>query len=233
MDLFVITHKQVNVDAYPERNIIFVGKKQEELLKKNEASNVFRDGSGDNIADKNWTYCETTAMYWIDHNISDSDYIGIEHYRRLFCDWKKRPRSQAYLLKQLETHDVVVKINWCYFFRNKDWFVWHHGKENYKAMRNAIAKLYPDYLPFFDRRMRSNIISYCNMMVAPKAIYHDYCKFLFDVLFETEKHISIPKTGHNSRMMGFMAERLLDVYLDKNKLKKKGSLVLMTDRGLI
>lgn len=44
------------------------------------------DNTGDNIADKNSTYSELTALYWLWKNIDSFDYkwIGLSHYRRYF-----------------------------------------------------------------------------------------------------------------------------------------------------
>lgn len=41
------------------------------------------DSTGDNIADRNPSYSEMTAQYWVYRNTSD-EYVGICHYRRMF-----------------------------------------------------------------------------------------------------------------------------------------------------
>ena len=49
-----------------------------------------------------------------------------------------------------------------------------------------------------------------------------YCTWLFDVLFELESRLDISEYSDNDkRVFGFVAERLLDVWLETNQIKYK------------
>ncbi len=50
-------------------------------LSSNTIEGLVRDDTGDNISEKNPTYCELTAQYWAWKNL-DADYYGLCHYRR-------------------------------------------------------------------------------------------------------------------------------------------------------
>ena len=49
------------------------------------------DNTGDNISEKNGSYCELTGMYWAWKNLNNVDIIGLCHYRRYFDFHKQVP----------------------------------------------------------------------------------------------------------------------------------------------
>lgn len=84
LKIYAATHKKV---FFPKSNFIIplhVGKEGKEDF------GYIGDNTGDNISSKNKNYCELTGVYWIWKNDTDSDYIGLCHYRRYFMEPSKK-----------------------------------------------------------------------------------------------------------------------------------------------
>lgn len=79
LKLLVATHKSYifpKADCYMP---IHVGKRNSKL-----DLDIQGDDTGENISDKNSSFCELTALYWAWKNLDDYKYIGLVHYRRYF-----------------------------------------------------------------------------------------------------------------------------------------------------
>jgi hypothetical protein len=60
------------------------------------------------------------------------------------------------------------------------------------------------------------------MFVMKRQDFESYVEWLFDVLFEVEKRVDISEySPYQARIYGFMSERLWNVWLMKNELKRK------------
>ena len=55
-----------------------------------------------------------------------------------------------------------------------------------------------------------------------KALSDDYCKWLFDILFELEKQIDVSSlSSFDARLFGRVSELLLDVWIEQNQISYK------------
>ena len=221
--ILVATHKEYQM---PEDDIylpIHVGKALSSLSLPFTA-----DNTGDNISLKNPHYCELTALYWAWKNL-DADYIGLAHYRRHFVLRKPGPFCKnkfAYILDStqveslLQKHPLVLPKPRNYFIEtNYSHFVHAHPAESMELTKKILQEQYPDYLSAFELAMNRTKAHRFNMFIMKKDLFHDYCNWLFSILFELEHRLDISGyTAYNQRIFGFISERLLDVYLEKHNI---------------
>lgn len=196
-----------------------------------------RDDIGDNISNKNKSFCELTATYWIMKN-DKSDIVGLTHYRRYFFKKHKNNKLENVLSEQdireiLKDKDIIVP-NSTFIIKHNAEKSWEktHIKKDYDECRKIIAEKYPDYVEAFEQFSKSRFLYICNMFIARKEIFDEYYKWLFDILFELEKRTDISNyDDYNKRLFGFMSERLFNVWLLKHKeLKIQKMPVYNTDR---
>lgn len=221
--ILVATHKEYQM---PEDSMYFpihVGKEISKLTLPFSG-----DNTGNHISSKNPHYCELTALYWAWKNLS-ADYIGLAHYRRhftikkpgLFCS-NKFPYilSSTQVEPLLKQHSILLPKPRNYFIEtNLSQFEHAHPAESMKKTKEIIAKKYPDYLTAFDQVMNRTKAHRFNMFLMEKHQFHEYCGWLFSILFELESQLDISSySAYNQRIFGFISERLLDVYLEANRL---------------
>ena len=174
-----------------------------------------RDNTGDHISEKNREYCELTALYWIWKNTS-SQYAGLCHYRRHF-------ELNEDLLDQLckSEVDVAVTVPILNFPSVKEVYSQDHVKQDWEIMMEAIGILQPKYQKAAEE-VETGIYYYgYNMFFARKEIVDDYCSWLFPILAYCESHCEKKEDPYQNRYIGFLAERLLTIYLKGHEGKYK------------
>ena len=188
------------------------------------------DNSGDNISGKNATFCELTGLYWAWKNLR-AEYVGLVHYRRYFTrrevgnvdsrknqiltapDWEKLLRN---------TPVVVADKRKYYIETNRSHYNHAHPREGLDVTEQIIRELCPEYMEAFQLVMNRTWAHMFNMFVMRRVLFDTYCQWLFSVLFELEKRLDISSfDAYNRRVFGFVGERLLDVWLEKNLIPYK------------
>lgn len=223
--IIVATHKEYRM---PEADIylpVHVGSAGKESI------GYQRDDEGDNISDKNDTYCELTGMYYAWKNL-DADYIGLVHYRRYFASLNftisKDPFDKIMnyvdVMLALKNADIVVPKKREYYIESLYSHYDHtlDGK-HLKVAYRIIAKHYPEYIPSANRVYNRSWGYMFNMLIARKELFHSYCEWLFDILGKMEPLIDVSdKSAFEKRIFGRVSEILFNVWLDyqvKNGLK--------------
>lgn len=196
-----------------------------------------RDDEGENISEKNLNYCELTGLYWAWKNLR-ADYIGLAHYRRhfagrrLFGDKWERVISQGELEEKLEEYDVLLPKPRDYWIESSYSHYAHaHHAIDLDTTREILEERYPEYLPAFDKVMGLSVGHRFNMFVMKRKYFDRWCTWLFDVLFELEGRLDISSySAYDARVFGFVAERLLDVWLITNKVRYKDMPYVFTEQ---
>lgn len=215
ISMYVVTHKD---SQYLPKGRKFIG-----VGKNKKIRNVYiYDDSMDNIAEKNNSYCELTALYWIWKN-DNSDFVSLEHYRRFFYKRSslifKKIATPSYLEKKLNKYDVIVSKNYNFKQSIKDYYSTKHFCSDLEKCEEIIKELYPEYMDSYFKIMNGKKSFMCNMFFTSKKLTNEYCDWLFKILFKLEKSIDISeRDSYQKRVFGFLAERLFNVWVDYRKL---------------
>lgn len=216
--MLVAAHKNVEVPKNDFYLPIHVGK---------ATSNVdlpFQgDDTGDNISHRNAYYCELTGLYWAWRNL-DFSAIGLCHYRRYFRGTMnsvggKRILSAKDADELLEKYDVVVAKPRNYYIETVETHYRNaHVSSDLDVIREIIEEISPEYVEAFDATMSQTKLSLGNMMLAQREAFDDYASWLFPLLDRLYQRIGNEgRNQQDSRYVGFVAERLINVWVRKNR----------------
>ncbi len=220
--ILVATHKQYD---FPDSGLyqpIHVGK----ILTEDDFG-YLGDETGDNISFKNRNFCELTALYWAWKNdyFKTQKYCGLVHYRRYFygdLPFKKFSiLSERQIGTLMQSYDILLPKKRKYYIETiENHYANAHNKDDLLILREILSKKYPDYVNSFDTLMQRRELYLFNMFVMKKELFNAYMEWLFDVLIELEKRVDISKYDtYQSRIFGFVSERLFNVWIIKNELK--------------
>lgn len=193
-----------------------------------------RDDEGDNISEKNPNYCELTALYWAWKNL-DADYIGLCHYRRYFIHrslWDRmKPRKDRIYHKKdyeklLQKYDIILSTKGKVKLNDKvvtlyTQYICSHHKLVLEKTEKVLGQLFPEYKDLFSYTMAKNHTHVCNMFVMKVGLFHEYCTWLFSILFEVEKEMEdLGYADKLPREYGFLSERLFNVWIAGQNCRK-------------
>lgn len=239
--LLVVCHKPAYVPKMPYLFPIQVGAAEAPA----RLPEMAHDDDGENISKKNPFYCELTAIYWAWKNLK-ADYYGLFHYRRYLsfdpgikdndeygniatdrlngCDISELGLKPELIAKTVTSNDIVT-------VRMRDL-----GKTVQEDYRDApdqhiehlnlaidvLRKRYPAYIASAESYFNSNKAYECNMFVMTRAIFAEYCEWIFGILGEVEKGIDFTDLNvRESRVMGYIAERLTGIFISRKKNEEK------------
>lgn len=262
--LFVVCHKP----SYVPKNEMLIPIQVGTSMAKTRLPEMLHDDEGENISDKNKSYCELTAHYWVWKNV-EADYYGFFHYRRYLSfnpsdhtedEWgniqfekisddaiSQLKLNEEDMEKLITQYDMIItrrrKISVGTALQGGNTIYKEYGiapfqhREDFDKTLEILYRKYPQYKNVAEKYLSGNEAHECNMFIMSRELFHEYCEWLFDILFEVEKVID---TTHYSveeyRIYGYLAERLTGIFYryvlergDKKTLEVAKSMFIDTE----
>lgn len=224
MSVYIVTHKYLEtipeLDGYQP---LYVGAYRQ----PDRRAGYCFDDVGKQISEKNGSFCELTGLYWIWQNCHD-EVKGLVHYRRYFTHnpWSEKA-SRFYTMreyeKKLRKYDCLVSERvYCPYGSVRAQYERHHNPEDIRLAEEMIRQYEPDYWEAFQTAMAKDYLIPFNMIIARRALFDEYAEWLMNLLFHIEEHrTACDEDAYQSRVYGFLAERLFHVWLIHNHVKFK------------
>ncbi len=239
--IFICTHKEVQLPQHPYFLPVQAGAALHESIIGYQP-----DNEGDNISAKNPNFCELTCHYWAWKNLKNVDIVGLNHYRRYFDFTRKWPQfsadkhfistesflNQKYQFPDLEEilsrYDIILPIARHWRVSNTQQYGDYHIAKDWDMLRIIIKEHSPQYIPAFEKTMdRCNKSVGYNMFITHWNNFEAYSKWLFDILFEVERRVPPTDDPIQSRIYGYMSERLINVFCEHHHLSVKSIPLIM------
>ena len=173
------------------------------------------DDAGENISQWNRQFCELTALYWIWKNAQE-DIVGLAHYRRHFLlpeDWQER--MEANEVKVILPVPLYVAPSLAGNYRER------HDPSDWDYMMEYLRERDMQEAREAEAFFRKNLYSPCNMLITHKAVLEELCEWLFPILFAAAEHGGTKKDSYWNRYPGFLSERLISFFFERNRDKYK------------
>lgn len=237
--LFVCCHKLELIPKHPLLFPIQVGA----FLADKHFRDYLHDDTGDNISEKNGSYCELTAQYWAWKNVK-ADYYGFFHYRRfLYPDINarlpyriEREPNLSILNKigygefadLIQKYDLIAPIGENMYVSVRDHYAnapFHH-RTDLDLVEMITRERTPEISGAMEEYMSNTISYFGNIYIMRRRLFQNYCSWLFPVLEEFDcisdtKNYSVQE----KRVDGYLAERLLGTYITKIKKESKNKVL--------
>lgn len=220
--IYVVMHKLVPAADDPAYQPILVGAGDRAV-----PEGILTDCHGENISERNPQYCELTALYWAWKNDELPEYVGMCHYRRYLA-----PRSPekfrgvfsgVHILEVMQQCDVLLPQAQDMTMTVAEQFCSHHGKRPLLTLEAVMCEMVPECMEAFYTVMMQKKAYFCNIFVMRREEFQKYMAWLFPLLFATEKRMggftADGRDSYQQRLGGFLAERLLNVYVAYRHLR--------------
>ena len=126
------------------------------------------------------------------------------------------------ILEILESYDAILPQRREFRYSVKEHYRRYHDLRDLELITAIFQDKCPEYLSAFETVMSGNRLYANNMFILKQKDYNRFMEWWFAMLFEFEKRINkADYQGYLQRIMGFIAERLLTIWVYHQNLKEK------------
>ena len=234
--LFVCCHQPTQVPAYPLLVPIQVGTALADI----HFPGFLHDDTGDNISERNRSYCELTAHYWAWKN-AKAEYYGFFHYRRyLYPDPKaKQPyriegKPTLSLLKKLgyeefesriRQYDVILPKGENMFIPVREHYAMapFHHREDLELVEQIVRERHPEMAEAAEQYLAGTVCYFGNIFIMRRQVFENYCSWIFPILEEFDRRADTDGYSIQERRVdGYLAERLLGIWWTYTRSRLRG-----------
>lgn len=127
--------------------------------------------------------------------------------------------SEPEVRHYLQHYDAVLPLARKLKYTVETHYCRYHDINDLALLKTIIQQKYPEFedaynIVFQGKRLHAN-----NMFILKKPLFNEFMEWWFDILFEFERRIDLnKKLGYQERIIGFIAERLLNVWVVQKQL---------------
>lgn len=120
----------------------------------------------------------------------------------------------------LEQHDVILPRARRFRYSIQTHYHKYHSKADLELIEKILGEKFPEYLDSWHRVLAGNVLYANNMFILKNDKYDEFMSWWFAMLFAFEKESDLESyQDYQRRILGFVAERLLTLWMLHNDLK--------------
>lgn len=182
--------------------------------------NPLCDNVGDNISELNPLMNEMTSIYWAWKHYSEignPEYIGHNHYRRLF----NREDLSDYSCYDLIVANPIFSSDTMSLTQQ---YAYYHVIDDLQKCVGVVRDRDIEFGADFVGYLNNTGTNYapCNMFVMKKGLFFEWCEFIFPILFDLKKEICDTedfkkRDNYQKRALCFLTERIFNYWCFRKK----------------
>lgn len=133
--------------------------------------------------------------------------------------WQPRILRENDIKTLLDQYDAILPERRKLRYSIREHYIRYHNCEELDLIENILEEMYPEYLSTYHDVFKQNRLFANNMFILHKATFNNLMEWLCSILFEFEKRCELDSfTGYQERILGFLSERLITIWVIHQKL---------------